>query len=524
MLALAAAVVVVAVLVTGGSNGERTPPEPPPPLPRSSPDLLRVRVDIRQTDGARRLPASFLGFSAEVPYATRITGTPGQSPNRAADGLYAALRATGSGAPVLRVGGSSAEQASWTPRERSRRPPGIRFDVTQAYLDQLRRFGQVNGSPLVLNLNLANRDAATAVGYAVAARRTLGRRVRAYELGNEPDAYAGATAATGTAGRPATLRPAGYSFTDFLGEWSKRARQLQARAGDIPLAGPSVCCAPAFTSRLTEFARRERARLSLLSLHEYFGSACPGVERAAPAYPARDKLLGEAEMSRIVEGFQGAVAIGRRVGRPVAVTETNSFACGGQPGVSDTFASALWAPEYLMRSAAAGITGMYFHTFGRAYSPFDFTYTAGGAWSADVRPLYYGLLLFARATAHRAALLPPSAATQRVRAGSRVVAFPTLDRRGTLRILVLAKGGRRGGRVRVAVPGGGVRAQLTRLEAPGLGARGGVTLAGQSVPAGSRTGRLEGRPAAAGVRRTAGGYRFAMPAAGAALLELRVRP
>jgi hypothetical protein len=481
-----------------------------------------MTVDTRSPGVTRRLPSSFLGFSAEVPHAQKIMGTPGQGPNPAATGLFGALRAAGSGAPVLRVGGSSAEQSGWNP-SRSTRFPGLRFDIDQPYLDQLREFRERGGSPLVLNLDLVNPDPSPALGYARAARRTLGPAgVKAYELGNEPDVYSGLPYYTARSGRVVKQREPGYSFPEFLGEWDARARRLRAGVGDLPLAGPSICCAAPFIQGFERFAQREKAKLALLSLHEYFGSACPGVKRGTSSYPTRGLLLGEANMRRIIAGFQTAVDIGKRVGKPVAVTETNSFACGGQPGVSDTFASALWAPEYLIRGAAAGVTGMYFHSFGRAYTPFDLSYAAGRGWTGNARPLYYGLLLFSRATANRATILLGPIARQQVRLGSGAVAFPTLDRNRTLRLLVLAKGSGRGGSVRITVPRGAAQARLTRLRAPGLGAKGGVTLAGQAVAPNSHTGRLTGRPRVGSVRRRAGAYRFSMPAASAALLELRV--
>jgi hypothetical protein len=453
-----------------------------------------------------------------VPDAAKIAGAPGGGPNPAADGLLAELRAAGSGAPSLRVGGSSADQAWWNPRGRPR-PAGIHFDLTRAHLEQLRRFRARTGSPLILGLNLVNRRADTATGYAAAARRVLGPRgVRAYELGNEPDAYAALPYYTTRAGRVVNERPPGYAFPDFLREWSARAALLRARAGPLPLAGPSPCCARPYLDGLGTFVARERSRLAAVSVHEYFGSACAHKAPGAPP-PSRAQLLGEPAMDRVVGQLATAAATARSAGKPLLVTETNSFACGGQPGISDTFTASLWAPEYLMRAAMAGVGGMDFHTFGRAYSPFRFT-RPNGRWRGLAEPLYYGMLLFARATAGRAWILQDPLDTQRVRAGANAVAFPTQDAAGTLRVMVLAKGGPRGGQVRIAVPGGASRARLTRLTAAGLGARTGITLGGRAVPAGSETGRLEGPTRQATVRRRGDGYTFPMPAVGAALLEV----
>ena len=528
MSARTGAIAAITAVIAVGAAVFLLTPEPeheepaPAPLPRGSRELLRMTVDTRAVRRRRRLPASFLGFSTEIPSANQIMGTPGGRPNPVADALFGALGAAGSGAPVLRIGGSSAEQTWWNPARR-RRPPGVQFDITPTYLEQLGRFSKRNDSPLVLALNLSSRSASPAVGYARAARRRLGRAVRAYELGNEPDSFTALPYRRDRSGRRIFQRDAGYSFADFLGEWGARARVLRARVGPLPLAGPSVCCARPFLEGFERFARTQRRRLALLSLHEYFGAACGGEKPGAPGYPTRRGLLGPENMSRVIAGFADAVAVGGRVRKPVAVTETNSFACGGQPGVSDTFASALWVTEYLMRSASVGMTGMYFHTFGRAYSPFDLLPAPRGRWTGTARPMYYGMLLFARATANRATLLLDPVARQRVRLGSNAIAFPTLDRHGTMRVLVMSKDAVRGGTVRLTVARGAATARLTRMVAPGLGAKAGVSVGGQAVGANSRTGRLEGRRRREVVLRRRGSYRFNLPAASAALLELRVR-
>ena len=48
----------------------------------------------------------------------------------------------------------------------------------------------------------------------------------------------------------------------------------------------------------------------------------------------------------------------------------NSVACGGKAGVSDTFASALWALDALFAVARSGADGVNLHMFPRArYGP-----------------------------------------------------------------------------------------------------------------------------------------------------------
>ena len=43
------------------------------------------------------------------------------------------------------------------------------------------------------------------------------------------------------------------------------------------------------------------------------------------------------------------------------MTELNSVNCGGRPGVSNTFATALWAPDALFALLRAGVDGINLH-------------------------------------------------------------------------------------------------------------------------------------------------------------------
>jgi hypothetical protein len=79
------------------------------------------------------------------------------------------------------------------------------------------------------------------------------------------------------------------------------------------------------------------------------------------------------------------------------MTEGNTCYHGGQPGVSDAFASALWAADYLLRVAQAGYAGVNLHGGGEGY----YAPITGEPNATKLRPEYYGMLLaqqFAGAT------------------------------------------------------------------------------------------------------------------------------
>jgi hypothetical protein len=153
------------------------------------------------------------------------------------------------------------------------------------------------------------------------------------------------------------------------------------------------------------------------------------------------------------------------------------------------------------------------HTFRSArYAPFFFSHH-GGHWSARVQPLYYGLLMFARAAPPGSRLLP-----SRHGGGSALRIWTTRGRDGRIRVLVINKALQRTVITAVHVPGVAATARVQRLTAPRIGARRGVSLAGQSYGPATTTGALQGAPQQAVVRRQRGRYVLRVPAASAALL------
>ena len=49
------------------------------------------------------------------------------------------------------------------------------------------------------------------------------------------------------------------------------------------------------------------------------------------------------------------------MGYSVCPSETNSIACHGAPGVSNTAGAALWAIDYALYASTIGISELYFH-------------------------------------------------------------------------------------------------------------------------------------------------------------------
>jgi Glycosyl hydrolase family 79 C-terminal beta domain len=260
---------------------------------------------------------------------------------------------------------------------------------------------------------------------------------------------------------------------------------------------------------LPALLRSERGRVGVVSAHIYPIRGCRH-RHSADALIGR--LLSRSAVGAVLGRLAPAMRGARAARLPVRVAELNSAACGGVRGVSDVFASALWAPDALFELARHGASGANIHTWsGATYAPFD-ALARAGVDQVVARPLVYGLLLFARATPFPSRILPVATA-----AGKGVTAWGTIDASHTVRVVLVNRSARLDRNVRLALPGGPASASVERLLAPGVHAHGHVTLAGERFGA---DGRLHGRPVVGTIARRGGRYALRLPAASAALVTI----
>jgi hypothetical protein len=203
-----------------------------------------------------------------------------------------------------------------------------------------------------------------------------------------------------------------------------------------------------------------------------------------------------------------AVGLAHRAGLPFRLTELNSVTCGGLRGVSNTFATALWAPDALFELLRAGVNGVNLHVREYAINA-PFTLTAGGL---RANPLLYGLMLFSRTLGPDAHLVqaglhaPPS---------MQLKAWAVRLRGNVMHVLIIDKG-KRGARVELHLPAGGA-VTVQRLMAPSSSSTADVTLAGQHLGA---DGRWQGPLSQERLVRGAHGYELTLPGLSAALLSV----
>jgi hypothetical protein len=403
------------------------------------------------------VPRSFLGLSFEVGSLQQLATYAGKGD------LVTLLRSLGPG--VLRFGGVTAdEQIAWTDAQTPR--PAWALGVLQAgSLGELAGLASASGWHILLTLGFGHFEPEAAAREAAAAKAALGESLEAIELGNEPDSYA-----------RHGLRANPWTPVQYDEQIAVYRSAIEALAPGIPLAGPDTSGSSAYEKwGLTE-AIFERP--ALLTGHHYpLGCAEHPAPSIARLLSPRIRQLEEVSLRRYL-------FIAAETEVPFRLDETNTVSCGGVPGISNTFASALWAVSYLtqaMRMGASGINLEGNPARCQGYTPVcapSAEDLANGELVAQ--PEWYALLL-ARALIGELPMHTAIAPAHR----PNVEASAFLASDGTLQYVLVDDDppGARSVAVHLHVGGGFHGGTILRLTAPSPQALSGVQLGGQAVAA-----------------------------------------
>jgi uncharacterized protein (TIGR03437 family) len=397
------------------------------------------------------IAGDFIGLSFETGSLTTATGFPAE--NRVLQRMVAQV-----GPGLLRFGGNSVDKLTgWTRGQRTPSTPAS--VIASSDVDRAFGFARAVGWRVLFSLNLGQGDPATDADEADYVYRSASDVLSGFEVGNEPDLF-----------HSNGLRPAAYTVNDYMAEWQTYADAIQARVPAAVLTGSAA--AGSITTWTSTFASHLGSRIALLTQHLY-PLAPTSVNPNASNVASVPHILGSsARQTEDTDGSQiQAIAQGQKI--PWRMAETNSCYNGGEKGVSDVFASALWGVDYMFTLAGRNAARVNFHGGGTGtYTPIAVTST-----QATARPLYYALLLF-RAAA-RGRVVPVSVATN----GVNLTAYGALDDDGTLRVTAVNKDMAQDAAVSIAPGAGYTTALAMRLAAPAVDSTTGVTLGGASVQA-----------------------------------------
>jgi uncharacterized protein (TIGR03437 family) len=398
------------------------------------------------------IPRDFIGLSFETGSLTTATGFPAENPV-----LQRMVAQVGPG--LLRFGGNSVDKLTgWL---RGPRTPSTSTSViASSDADRAFAFARTVGWRVLFSLALGQGDPATDADEADYVYGSAGDVLSGLEIGNEPDLY-----------HSNGLRATTYTVNNYIAEWQTYADAIRARVPAAVLTGSAA--AGSITTWTTTFASQLGSRIALLTQHLYPLAPTSAVSSTASNVASIPHILGAtARQTEDTDGGQlQQIAAGQRI--PWRMAETNSCYSGGETGVSNVFASALWGVDYMFTLAGRNAAGVNFHGGGTGtYTPIAVTTT-----QATARPLYYALLLF-RAAA-RGRVVPVTVSTTSVN----LTAYGALDDDGTLRVTVINKDMTQDAAVSLAPGAGYTTALAMRLTAPAVDSTTSVTLGGASVQA-----------------------------------------
>ena len=112
----------------------------------------------------------------------------------------------------------------------------------------------------------------------------------------------------------------------------------------------------------------------MLTCHRYPDNNCaaafPDAGFGDPVDPQSvfANYLTHASGQNIVNPYLSSTPLAAQYGKEFMMFETNTASCGGFPGVSDSFGSALWAVDYGLQMAYSNFTGALLHIGGQDVS------------------------------------------------------------------------------------------------------------------------------------------------------------
>jgi hypothetical protein len=455
-----------------------------------------ITVSLDTAHPGARVPQDFLGLSFEMSSLPQMARY-GERGN-----LAAMLRSLGTG--VLRFGGVAADtRIAWTD-SRTPRPAWASGVVDADDFRQLAVLASRSGWHIVLTLGIVHFEPRAAAREAAAAKAALGPWLEAFQLGNEPNSYA-----------LHDMREEPWGFAQYNVQASEYRAAIDAVAPGVPIWGPDVSGSSAYETWGPGEVVDQRP--AILTGHHY-----PlGCAQRKPV-PSVTSLLSNPIWRREVGSVRRYVSISQAGGIPFRMDETNSVSCGGVAGISNTFASALWAAGYLPKLMSSGAVGVNMHgavANCKGYSPV----CAPGPLELSTgelraQPEWYALLMARELVGSQP--LPTAVQVRAAHANVHAMGFLAGD--SSLRVLVVNDDqiGTPALTLRLRVAAGVSTAETLMLGAQSLHATEGVELGESEVaPDGTWAPRHVGQASARG-----GIVSTKLPPASAVLLEVPATP
>lgn len=292
----------------------------------------------------------------------------------------------------IRVGGNSADETWWDDDLTKNKTASCsesydgkhcnNFGMTTDALLALYHMTQdVNGS-LILDLTMAQHNSTkwaleeilhilkTAEGFP-------NNVLEGLEVGNEADLY--------DRGR----RKHDYNVSQFESELDMYMKDIRTALGDSRqrfIRGGGFAYKKEYVNEQRKLMTKYAHDLYSWSYHRYPTLACRGIEPTMSDLLSDAATIGQAKEITRDATFAAAHNLSFHLG------ETNSAACGGLLGLTDTMASALWALDYMFVMATNNVTRLNFH--GGRNAPYSWFWVNETTQEPSVKPLYYAMFVW----------------------------------------------------------------------------------------------------------------------------------
>ncbi|WP_428328137.1 glycosyl hydrolase family protein [Mucilaginibacter sp.] len=436
------------VIILSGCRKELSTPylSPVAGNPANTGSSSPVAVFIDQSQKGINIPSTFQGFSYE-------TGMLAENPdflNVNNKVLIQLIKNLGPG--ILRIGGDSSDETIWTGKARTDKTTAD--SITTTDIDHLAAFAHATGWHVLFGLNLGHYNPAKAANEARYVHNKLKGDLFAFQSGNEPNVFF------------RKLRPDSYHYPQYQKEWDTYLSTVRKAVPNAPFAGPDIT--PFDPGWLKAFVKNERGSIKLLDAHFYVKGPA-----SDPLITCDDILSPQNKLKDYLTAFSG---IASAHNLPFRISECNSIWGHGKPGVSDVFASSLWALDFMWTVAEYNGQGVNFHGGG---SNFIYSPVAGENGVFTPKPEYYAMLAFKYA-ATNATIIP---ATFPVQPKENCSVYACENTGNTYSITLINKEVNKDITFAIQLSKSATSVGVARLMAPSITAKTGITFAGSAVDA-----------------------------------------
>jgi len=338
-------------------------------LPGTATAQSPVTVTVDQTTTGQMISSDFQGLSYET-----LLIFPDSSGNFLFSGTNTPLINVFKtlGIKSLRIGGNSADNVN---DNNGQLPADSTCEAANKcpIIDNLYAFAQAAGIKIIFTLRLKVFNTSAAAGEAAYIMKHYASLTDCFEVGNEPNVYIS-------------------SFSTYDSDFHSY------RSAILSAAPNAKFCAPATTNGggqpwAESFANEFKGDATILLI---CGHYYPGARTGGGATADINFLLDPSRISTGSNNYQlyysqfpSTAVANSEVFR---IEETNSLASQGETGVSNVYASTLWALDYMHFWATRNAQGLNFHTGATSvYDPIMPT-TLSSSYTAE--PVAYGIKAF----------------------------------------------------------------------------------------------------------------------------------